>query len=449
MMMNGLKNATILMLVLFVSACNATVAMDVPVVEATGSSPVEQHKKLPPIAFEKAIASLKRGTPIANYPAPSNVTFSVNMCNNSYPNNAVMEWGSGTSLLGGWSGELSEIFNEAMQNAGYVVVGDPKTLFKVGEKRQAARYLIAAKVTDLRGNLCEEHDWWDGHPMGRYAAEWYQNVEWSVFSNFEQRVVGTFSTQGYARQDTATSGGVRSTLSKAFAAAAEDLAYNKEFYDLLVGETTQEVSVPKGFSNITIPNLKLRVRPLQSHIDQSVKSTVTVRSSGGHGSGFVISKDGYVVTNHHVVGGASEVSVIFSSGMEVMGQVLRSDAKRDVALIKVPLRNLAAFPLRTSPSLKALDVVYALGSPLLEYLKSTVTRGVVSAFRKDRRFKLPLIQSDVDISAGNSGGPLLDDKGNVVGISVSGYGGAITSAGLNMFIPIDSALEHLNITTAN
>jgi len=445
------KQAISVVLTLFLAACNATTAMHMPVVDVTGAPLVKAHEKLAPIAFEKAVVGLKRGTPVAHYPAAGNVSFNAHLCNYRYANNAVLEWGSGSSLLSGWRNELAEIFNQAMGDSGYNVVGDTTKLFKVDESRRSAKFLVAARIVDVRGNICEEHDWWEGRPMGRYAAEWYQDVEWTVFASLEQRVVGTFQTQGYARQDNATSQGVDTTFNNAFASAAEALAYKKDFYSLIAskGGHAKEIATPKGFSNISLPVVKLQTEPLQSNVDQSIRATVTIRNATGHGSGFVVSKDGYIITNQHVVGDAEEVSVVFSSGIEVAGQVLRSDAVRDVALIKIPLRNLSPLPIRVGSPLKRLDVVYAIGSPIYEKLKSTITRGIVSALRIDKDTKLKFIQSDVDIAGGNSGGPLLDEDGNVVGVSVAGIGMSHFSAGLNLFIPIDDALEYLNVTVAN
>lgn len=129
--------------------------------------------------------------------------------------------------------------------------------------------------------------------------------------------------------------------------------------------------------------------------------------------------------------------------IEVFGEVKRVNKKRDVALIKVPLRIPNVLPLRTRPA-ESLEKVYAIGSPLEEALKSTVTTGIVSAVRKSTRTGLVLIQSDAAISPGNSGGPLLDRFGNVIGISVS-INIDRYAQNLNNFIPINDALNSINL----
>ncbi|HEY9081427.1 S1C family serine protease [Magnetovibrio sp.] len=432
------------------AGCNMTTSMAIPKVQAPEGGQLRPHQELAPITFEKAIAGLKRGRVIAHYPGVTNAKFDATLCNQTYSNDARLEWGSGSALLGGWTDELAEIFNETMSQSGLNVVGDPKELFEVTKSRQAAKYRVAARMVDIRGNVCEEHHWWDGRPLRKYAAEFYQKIEWSVYSNFERRVVANIATEGVGRQDRATPEGIMVAFNSAFVSATEALAADKSFLDLISRGGGGENRVHKGpdnaFSALVLSTARLSVEPFQNRVADAIESTVTVRAGSGHGSGFVVSGEGYILTNHHVVGDAGEVAVVFNTGVEVNGTVVRKDPVRDVALIQVPLRKLQSLPIRTRQPLKRLDVVYAIGSPIEERLKSTVTRGIVSAFRTEDTSALPLIQSDVDISAGNSGGPLLDQHGNVVGISVAGYSADSFSSGLNLFIPIDSALEFLNIT---
>ena len=169
---------------------------------------------------------------------------------------------------------------------------------------------------------------------------------------------------------------------------------------------------------------------------------MTVRLGLGHGSGFVISEDGLILTNQHVVGDSKRVSIVLSNGIEIEGMVLARNEGRDVALIKIPLRVPSYLPVRTERPAR-LEKVFVIGTPITEGLRSTVTSGVVSAIRIEPRSGLSFIQSDAAISPGNSGGPLLDENGNVIGISVAKVRKA--SEGLNMFIPIDEALEALNL----
>jgi len=144
-----------------------------------------------------------------------------------------------------------------------------------------------------------------------------------------------------------------------------------------------------------------------------------------------------------VVGSAENVQVVFANGLEVTGKVLRRDGTNDVALVQIPLRARSVLPIRED-MVGPLEEVYAVGSPMDEALQATITKGVVSAIRIDPRSGIRLIQADVPVSPGNSGGPLLDAQGNVVGLTVAVYADDRAQA-LNFFIPIQDALDVLGI----
>lgn len=159
----------------------------------------------------------------------------------------------------------------------------------------------------------------------------------------------------------------------------------------------------------------------------------------GVGSGFFISDDGYILTNHHVIDDASEVFVTLTDGEEYTAKVIGSDARTDVALLKIDVTGMDTLPIGTAQDLKKGQWVLAIGSPF--GLESTVTAGIVSAIGRETGDYLPFIQTDVAVNPGNSGGPLLDLNGEVVGINaqiVSRSGGFM---GISLAIPIDEAME--------
>jgi len=171
-----------------------------------------------------------------------------------------------------------------------------------------------------------------------------------------------------------------------------------------------------------------------------IRSTIiTVTTSTGHGSGFLISENGHILTNAHVVGKNAIVRVKLPTGREFLADVLVSDSKRDVALLKTEHGGMNCLPISLE-NVNIGDEVYAIGSPLDEKLSTTLSKGIISAFRKEG--DLIFIQSDVTVLPGSSGGPLLDYNGNVIGICVSGIGMGLN---LNFFIPIQEAIEALNI----
>ena len=158
-------------------------------------------------------------------------------------------------------------------------------------------------------------------------------------------------------------------------------------------------------------------RPIRRIIGGVISAVVSVRAGGGHGSEFLIDRSGLLLTNEQVIKTAKRVQVVFGNGLEVTGTVVRRDPVHDVALVKILLRACSVLPMREKPA-RRLEDVYAVGSPVVEELAGTVTRGVVSAWRQSQPDGIRHIQADVPISGGNSGGPLLDRFGNVVGISV-------------------------------
>ena len=158
------------------------------------------------------------------------------------------------------------------------------------------------------------------------------------------------------------------------------------------------------------------------------------------GSGFVWSSDGIIVTNNHVVEGASRVSVIFSDGTQVSAKLIGVDPDSDLAVLRVDAKNLTAAPVGTSSDLMIGETVVAVGNPF--GLSGTVTTGVVSALgrsvpsKEEGRTFTDFIQTDASINPGNSGGPLLNIEGKVVGINTAILGNA---QGIGFAIPVDRA----------
>ena len=159
------------------------------------------------------------------------------------------------------------------------------------------------------------------------------------------------------------------------------------------------------------------------------------------GSGFIISADGYILTNAHVVDGADEINVRFTDKREFKAKVIGADRRTDIAVIKVDATNLPAVRFGDPTKLKVGEWVVAIGSPF--GFENTVTAGIVSA--KGRSLPqenfVPFIQTDVAINPGNSGGPLFNMRGEVVGINSQIYSRTGGFMGLSFAIPIDVALD--------
>ena len=165
------------------------------------------------------------------------------------------------------------------------------------------------------------------------------------------------------------------------------------------------------------------------------------RDTASLGSGFIISADGYILTNHHVVKDADEIVVKFSDRRELLAKVIGSDARTDVALIKVDAKNLPAVTIGEPNKLQVGEWVLAIGSPF--GFEQSVTAGIVSA--KGRSLPggnyVPFIQTDVAINPGNSGGPLFNMEGKVVGINSQIYSRTGGFMGLSFSIPMDVVMN--------
>jgi serine protease Do len=159
----------------------------------------------------------------------------------------------------------------------------------------------------------------------------------------------------------------------------------------------------------------------------------------GVGSGFILSAEGYVMTNAHVVDGADEITVTLTDKREFKAKLIGTDARTDVAVLKIEASGLPAVKVGDVGRLKVGEWVLAIGSPF--GFDNTVTAGIVSAKARDTGELLPFIQTDVAINPGNSGGPLLNMRGEVVGINSQIYSRSGGFMGISFAIPIDEAVR--------
>ena len=159
----------------------------------------------------------------------------------------------------------------------------------------------------------------------------------------------------------------------------------------------------------------------------------------GVGSGFILTADGFIMTNAHVVDGADEVLVTLTDKREFKAKIIGTDKRTDVAVVKIEATGLPAVKVGDVSRLRVGEWVMAIGSPF--GLESTVTAGIVSAKQRDTGDFLPFIQTDVAINPGNSGGPLINMRGEVVGINSQIYSRSGGFMGISFAIPMDEAVR--------
>ena len=163
--------------------------------------------------------------------------------------------------------------------------------------------------------------------------------------------------------------------------------------------------------------------------------------SQGLGSGFIVSPDGYIITNAHVVDGASEVTVKLTDRREFTAKVIGADKRTDIALIKIDAKNLQALDISSPPGVKQGEWVVAIGSPF--GFENSISAGIVSGVHRalPGGQMTPFIQTDVAVNPGNSGGPLLNSAGQVVGVNSQIYSRSGGYMGLSFAIPADVAVK--------
>lgn len=232
----------------------------------------------------------------------------------------------------------------------------------------------------------------------------------------------------------------RDLISEALVHAMFEAMSAPEFEGKLNRIQNMEEEWTSTWNRISIP---LHTLPA-GKISAALESVVTIETMEGHGSGCVISEDGYIITNHHVVSdGNDEFVVHFQSGAQASAQLLRHHPVFDLALLKVDTTGLKPFAIRLSENIDVGEEAFAMGTPYDIDLGASVTKGIISGKRKDG--ERTLIQTDVSISPGNSGGALVLQDGTLIGIvnekvlgmGVEGIGFAIPAHTMSQALWID------------
>ncbi len=367
-------------------------------------------------------------------------------------------------------------FYQTMAGLGYDVTGSEEFLFEEEADNDWLRteFKIGAKITNARMDACyQDRGMLESIFNRNYGdkGKLYLEVEWSIYDSLRQTTVYKTTTEGYVHRKRANYEGLALMFNDAFAMATHNLAADQAFHDLMVNgkrppreqwqqknkDHTEGRRKFDAKEDVMIANPPPSQKPVIQNMETARKVAVMIEGGVGHGSGFFITQQGHILTNAHVVGDALRVRVVSADKQDKMiAEVLRRDPARDVALLKleeIPTDlKITTLPVQTTwPSIGS--EVYAIGAPMARQLQDTVTRGIVSAQRRNFRVlgtKQDFIQADIETHGGNSGGPLLDQYGNIVGLSVAGYNAENnTGIGLNLFVPVDEALKTLNITLSN
>ena len=228
------------------------------------------------------------------------------------------------------------------------------------------------------------------------------------------------------------------------------------------GDATPAVSIPVDISTTEAagpvaldPEEQTNIAVYKKVLPSVVNVISTVESydffygavpAQGQGSGFILDKQGHILTNYHVIEGAKQIEVTLSNRRKFPARVVGADRSHDIAVIQITAPDLVPVTLGDSSRLQVGQKVFAIGNPF--GLAGTMTRGIVSSIRSVRTpegaFIDEAIQTDAAINPGNSGGPLLDSRGDVIGIDTMLMGSAAQSSGIGFAIPINTAKAVLN-----
>jgi len=337
--------------------------------------------------------------------------------------------------------EFERVFREELAQAGFKVAGDPTNLFEDDQKSSDLQ--VGVLITGLDATFCASQNYWDmvaknDHVVVKGSVT--MHLQWQIYSTSQGKILARIPTDATYGIKKPIDGGNVLVMQRVFAANVQALTTSPAF------RATLAAPAAAASSTLMAPlAIAGRKAVVAMPLNQAARDVVTIFAGNALGSGLMISTDGYILTNHHVAGEAGQVRVRWPDGTDTVGAVVRTDRRRDVALIKTtPPKGLAPLAIRHTP-VQLGETVYAIGTPREREFAGTLTRGVVSTVTREIE-GLNYIQSDVAITHGNSGGPLLDEKGWVVGISQSAYEPDGVSQNINFFIPIDDALRALALT---
>jgi len=311
-----------------------------------------------------------------------------------------------------------------------------QSAFESRSPASAADYELAASVKAMALRICTSglHD---------NAGEAWVQLKWELFSPKLQRVVLSVTSEGSYEEPKKGERMVDDFFDRVFSSALRNALADPVMAARLKmdpGAPGSDTEAPKR----ELLGVLREVDPQDgqdAHYNAQRSAVATLFSGTGKGSGFYVSTDGHLLTNHHVVGDDKYVKVRLPSGRELVGEVLRTDRPRDMALVKTEPVALRPIPVaRKAPAVG--EEVIAIGSPLGEQFAATLTRGVVSGVTtlESRRY----VQSDAKLAPGNSGGPLLKKDGSVIAV-VSRFVGPSAGVGVNLYVPIDDAAQALGL----
>ena len=324
--------------------------------------------------------------------------------------------------------------NATLKDLGYAVPSaEGKSVFSVGS---SSRFTVQGEMRDVKYDIYASDQYeFRAHYETRCAVE----VTWKLQNQNRQTI--------FEHKDA----GKSVKFEKGGSAAFEDAFENSLYAFLSSKEVATALAKPAGAAAAAADD---KLAPIAVHralagkavsdngVSLAAKSVVIVETTDGHGSGCIISNDGFIVTNAHVVGDEETVKVLMSDGLVAKGRVMRVNPEMDLALIKIDTDGLVAFQLPTASTAEIGADVFAIGTPADKELGQSITKGIISGRRKIEGHTL--LQTDVSINGGNSGGALVSRAGQLLGIVNAKLVGRGIE-GIGFAIPAEQVTEALQL----
>jgi len=275
----------------------------------------------------------------------------------------------------------------------------------------------------------------------------YVAIEWDLIDPHSGQSLYKKVTEGShnANTEPAVADGTNVSIASALSVATDNLISNVEFGNILRDNVLASGDTKKKYDDAIELSIAYGHASSNFHDNLSTlkSSSVTVETEGGHGSGVFITRDGYLITNAHVIGKEKKFKI--STGHRIYNaELVRKDDIRDVALLKTQGESINDFSYISKDKPDVGENIFVIGTPLDTSLSHTVTKGIISANRNIRG--LDYFQTDAAINRGNSGGPVFNEEGELVALTVAGmFTSDGASLNLNYLIPIEDVLTFLSI----
>jgi serine protease Do len=327
--------------------------------------------------------------------------------------------------------------SKILRNQGYNVLEDSDNLFEDTSSSAKARFQIGGIIKRLFFNGSYTVAFGE-----QYEEDLEIEIEWQVYDSLKEKVVYKDTNIGQYYGKKRNPEKIEAMIYTAYEQALMNLLADKKLVSVLTGKEIKEEAHSSEYKKLNLNyTINHHGKAIPAKISDFFPAVVTITSGLTHGSGVFITPDGYILTAAHVVSGVDKVVVVLESGKKIEGKVLRINLRSDCALVKVDGKNYSRLHIDFNKSSIGSEV-YIIGTPLEKNLSYSVSKGIISGYRSSNSNNL--IQTDAAVNPGNSGGPLLNSKGYLIGIVSKKIVGT-TVEGVGFGVSIDTIFDALNL----